>query len=197
MLNTVEAREMPCRVATVVAALVLSRWPDADSFTIRIVIATAVQFGFVAAVAARLRRGLPEATTTSGAQWRGRRAEDLRARCAAISITRNPEVLDVFRGAGVPTVAWHSPPSTLSAISADPSSPQATSTRRLSGCAIGSIPVSPTDPENWTRGPSTISPVLRRQRDLRRQMHEGSRCTFGVARAAGANQRCNPMITLA
>jgi len=59
----------------VVAALVLSRQPDPDSFTIRIVIATAVQFGFVAAVAARLRRGLPEATTTSGAQWRGRRAE--------------------------------------------------------------------------------------------------------------------------
>jgi hypothetical protein len=50
-------------VATVVAALVLSGWPDPDSLTIRIVIATAVQFGFVAAVAARLRRGLPEATT--------------------------------------------------------------------------------------------------------------------------------------
>src|SRR6266540_4167827 len=43
MLNTVEAREMPCRVATVVAALVLSRQPDPDSFTIRIVIATAVE----------------------------------------------------------------------------------------------------------------------------------------------------------
>src|SRR6266508_2212237 len=75
MLNTVEAREMPCRVATVVAALGLSQQPDPDSFTIRIVIATAVQFGFVAAVAARLRRGLSEATTTSGAQCRGRRAE--------------------------------------------------------------------------------------------------------------------------
>ena len=191
MLNTVEAREMPCRVATVVAALVLSRQPDPDSFTIRIVIATAVQFGFVAAVAARLRRGLPEATTTSGAQWRGRRAEtsDLRARCAAISITRNPEVLDVFRGAGVPTVAWHSPPSTLSAISAAPSSPQATSTRRLSGSAIGSISVSPTDPENWTRGPSTISPVLRGQRDLRRQTDKVVCCISGVARAAGALSR--------
>ena len=55
-------------VATVVAALVLSGWPDPDGFTIRIVIATAVQFGFLAAVAARLRRGLPEATSTSGAQ---------------------------------------------------------------------------------------------------------------------------------
>jgi len=42
-------------VATVVAALVLSGWPDLDSFTTRIVIATAVQFGFVAAVATRLR----------------------------------------------------------------------------------------------------------------------------------------------
>jgi Protein of unknown function (DUF998) len=55
-------------VATVAAALVLSGWPDPDSLTIRIVIATAVQFGFLAAVAARLRRGLPQATSTSGAQ---------------------------------------------------------------------------------------------------------------------------------
>jgi hypothetical protein len=55
-------------VATVVAALVLSGWPDLDSFTTRIVIATAVQFGFVAAVAARLRRELPDPTTTSGAE---------------------------------------------------------------------------------------------------------------------------------
>jgi hypothetical protein len=55
-------------VATVAAALVLSGWPDLDSFTTRIVIATAVQFGFLAAVAARLRRGLPGATATSGAQ---------------------------------------------------------------------------------------------------------------------------------
>ena len=55
-------------VATVVAALVLSGWPDLDSFSIRIVISTAVQFGLVAAVAARLRRGLLDATSTSGAQ---------------------------------------------------------------------------------------------------------------------------------
>ena len=53
-------------VATVVAALVLSGWPDLDTFTTRIV--TAVQFGFVAALATRLRRGLPDATTTSGAE---------------------------------------------------------------------------------------------------------------------------------
>jgi hypothetical protein len=50
------------------AALVLSGWPDPDSLTIRIVIATAVQFGFVAAVAARLRRGLPKTTSTPGAR---------------------------------------------------------------------------------------------------------------------------------
>jgi hypothetical protein len=55
-------------VGIVVAALVLSGWPDLDSFTTRIVIATAVQFGLVAAVATRLRRGLPDATTTSGAE---------------------------------------------------------------------------------------------------------------------------------
>ena len=46
-------------VATVAAFLVLSGWPDWNSLSIRIVIATAVQFGLVAAVAARLRRGLP------------------------------------------------------------------------------------------------------------------------------------------
>src|SRR4030095_5432866 len=52
-------------VVTVAAGLLAGGWADLDSFTIRIVIATAVQFGFVAAVAARLRRGLPDATTTS------------------------------------------------------------------------------------------------------------------------------------
>jgi hypothetical protein len=55
-------------VAIVVAVLVLSGWPDLDSFSIRIVISTAVQFGLVAAVAARLRRGLLDATSMSGAQ---------------------------------------------------------------------------------------------------------------------------------
>jgi hypothetical protein len=55
-------------VATVAAFLVLSGWPDWNSLSIRMVIATAVQFGLVAAVAARLRRGHPQATTTSGAQ---------------------------------------------------------------------------------------------------------------------------------
>jgi hypothetical protein len=54
-------------VATVAAFLVLSGWPDWNSLSIRIVIATAVQFGLVAAVAARLRRGLPQAITTPGA----------------------------------------------------------------------------------------------------------------------------------
>jgi Protein of unknown function (DUF998) len=55
-------------VATVAVFLVLSGWPDPDSLSIRIVIATAVQFGFLAAMAARLKRGLPQATTTPGAQ---------------------------------------------------------------------------------------------------------------------------------
>jgi uncharacterized protein DUF998 len=43
-------------VATIVAVLVLSAWPDGDSFTIRITIATAVQFGFLAAVAIHLQK---------------------------------------------------------------------------------------------------------------------------------------------
>jgi hypothetical protein len=41
-------------VTVVAAVLVISSWPDPDSFTIRVVIATAVQFGLIAAVAARL-----------------------------------------------------------------------------------------------------------------------------------------------
>lgn len=51
-------------VATLVAFLVLSAWPDLHSFSIRIVLATAVQFGLVAALAAHLRRGLPDTPTT-------------------------------------------------------------------------------------------------------------------------------------
>ena len=55
-------------VVTVVAALMLSGWPDPDGFTTRIVIATAVQFGLVAAVAAHLRRGLPDAFPRCGVE---------------------------------------------------------------------------------------------------------------------------------
>ncbi|WP_223167254.1 DUF998 domain-containing protein [Nonomuraea sp. SYSU D8015] len=45
-------------VAAVVAILVVSAWPDLDSLSLRLVAATAVQFGFVGAVASRLMRGL-------------------------------------------------------------------------------------------------------------------------------------------
>lgn len=44
-------------VATVVAALAAGAWPDPDSLSVRLVIATAIQFGFVAAVAAHLLGG--------------------------------------------------------------------------------------------------------------------------------------------
>jgi Protein of unknown function (DUF998) len=54
-------------VTVVAAVLVISSWPDPDSFTIRVVIATAVQFGLIAAVAARLTRALRERTITSAA----------------------------------------------------------------------------------------------------------------------------------
>lgn len=43
-------------VAAVVAALALAAWPDPASFTIRIVAASAVQFGFVAVLAASMLR---------------------------------------------------------------------------------------------------------------------------------------------
>jgi hypothetical protein len=52
-------------VAVPVAALVLESWPDLDSLSVRILIGTAIMFGFVAAVAARLMGGLPHMAATS------------------------------------------------------------------------------------------------------------------------------------
>jgi hypothetical protein len=49
-------------VATLVAFLVLSAWPDPGSLPIRIVVATALQFGLVVAMAAHLGRRLPYTT---------------------------------------------------------------------------------------------------------------------------------------
>lgn len=51
-------------VLSVAAVLLLSAWPHPDSFTIRIVVATAVQFGLLAFLAARLRRGLADTPNT-------------------------------------------------------------------------------------------------------------------------------------
>jgi hypothetical protein len=60
-------------VATPLAVLVLASWPDQDSHSLRLVIASAIQFGFVAAVAARLMGGLPDAETASPATRHARR----------------------------------------------------------------------------------------------------------------------------
>jgi Protein of unknown function (DUF998) len=49
-------------VATAAAVFVLTWWPDLDGISVRLVVACAVLFGFVAATAARLRRGLPAAS---------------------------------------------------------------------------------------------------------------------------------------
>jgi len=46
------------------AALVLVAWPDLDGLSIRLLIATAILFGYVAAVATRAMRGLPESAIT-------------------------------------------------------------------------------------------------------------------------------------
>jgi Protein of unknown function (DUF998) len=62
-------------VATPLAVLVLASWPDTDSLSLRLVLATAIQFGFLAAVAARLMRGLPDAAVASPAAWRACRLE--------------------------------------------------------------------------------------------------------------------------
>ena len=63
-------------VATAAAVLVLASWPDTDGVSVRLVIASAILFGFVAATAARLMRGLPVAAETSVATGR---AHDLRS----------------------------------------------------------------------------------------------------------------------
>jgi hypothetical membrane protein len=52
-------------VGIAAAVLVLASWPDADGVSVRLVIASAILFGFVAATAARLMRGLPVAAETS------------------------------------------------------------------------------------------------------------------------------------
>lgn len=40
--------------------MVLAAWPDLDGVSVRLVVASAVMYGFVAALAAHLLRGLPD-----------------------------------------------------------------------------------------------------------------------------------------
>jgi Protein of unknown function (DUF998) len=60
-------------LATPLAVLVLASWPDPDSLSLRLVLATAIQFGFLAAVAAHLMRGPPDAPAATPAARRARR----------------------------------------------------------------------------------------------------------------------------
>jgi hypothetical protein len=48
-------------VATAASVVVLTFWPDLDGVSVRLVTASAVLFGFVAALSARLIRDLPDA----------------------------------------------------------------------------------------------------------------------------------------
>ena len=54
-------------VAAALAVLVLTFWPDLDGISVRLVLASAIQLGLVAALAARLMRGLPDAPAPSAA----------------------------------------------------------------------------------------------------------------------------------
>ncbi|MFF0306001.1 DUF998 domain-containing protein [Streptosporangium sp. NPDC004379] len=47
--------------ATAVAVLALSSWPDPEGMSVRLLLASAILFGFVAALAIRVTRGLPDA----------------------------------------------------------------------------------------------------------------------------------------
>jgi hypothetical protein len=51
-------------IAAPLVALALSFWPDLNGMSVRLVVATAIQFGLVAAVAARVRAELSDAGTT-------------------------------------------------------------------------------------------------------------------------------------
>jgi hypothetical protein len=53
-------------VAAPVAVIAIDAWPDLDSLSVRLVVGTAVTFGFVAALAARLMRGLPRGSGREG-----------------------------------------------------------------------------------------------------------------------------------
>jgi len=46
--------------ASAVAIVVLAAWPDLDAVSVRLVVASAIMYGFVGALAAHLLRGLPE-----------------------------------------------------------------------------------------------------------------------------------------
>jgi len=52
-------------VAAALAVLVLTFWPDLDGISVRLVVAQAIQFGFVAALAAHPMRGLPDTAARS------------------------------------------------------------------------------------------------------------------------------------
>jgi len=52
-------------IAAPVAVLVVLGWPDLDSLAVRLVIGSAISFGFVAALAARLLRRLPDPAVAS------------------------------------------------------------------------------------------------------------------------------------
>ena len=55
-------------VGTVVAVLVLVLWPDVDGLSVRLVLASATLFGFVAALALGLLAGLPAASRPTNAR---------------------------------------------------------------------------------------------------------------------------------
>jgi len=57
-------------IAAPLVVLVILSWPDLNSLSVRLVIASAIQFGFVAALAARLTRRLPDAGTASSVRAR-------------------------------------------------------------------------------------------------------------------------------
>jgi Protein of unknown function (DUF998) len=52
-------------VVTAVSAVLLTSWPDPEGLSVRLLLASAVLFAFVAALAARVMRGLPDAAAVA------------------------------------------------------------------------------------------------------------------------------------
>jgi hypothetical protein len=55
-------------VAVPVAVLVLATWPDTEGLSVRLLVATSLLFAYVAAVALRAMRGLPDPANWSSAR---------------------------------------------------------------------------------------------------------------------------------
>jgi len=63
-----QRRWLAASVAAPLAAFVVATWPDLDTLSVRLVVSTAIQLGYMSALSAHLRRNLPAAAATRAPQ---------------------------------------------------------------------------------------------------------------------------------